>query len=137
MQVVTPKGMERERITLGVFQRFVTDSLRDLGAAPGGGDFARHLDKQPQGLMSLLAELRKSPEVVSVLQGMRLPAPPRAGMFDKEKPQYLLSSTTLMLLRGKALNLSVYTLYDGAADADWIRLTTARWIEDLQRLNAR
>jgi hypothetical protein len=42
-----------------------------------------------------------------------------------------------MLLRGKALSLAVYGAYDSPADLDWIRAITARWIDDLQRLNAR
>ena len=37
----------------------------------------------------------------------------------------------------KALNLSVYTLYENAADLDWVRATTARWIDDIARLNHR
>ena len=49
----------------------------------------------------------------------------------------MLSTTTLMLVRGKALNLAIYTLYDSTADLDWVRATTARWIEELQRLNLR
>ena len=42
-----------------------------------------------------------------------------------------------LLLRGKALNLGVYTAYDGPADLEWIRLNTARWVEELLRLNRR
>jgi hypothetical protein len=42
-----------------------------------------------------------------------------------------------MLVRGKVLSLSVFTRYEQPADLEWIRLTTARWIEDLKRLNAR
>jgi hypothetical protein len=55
----------------------------------------------------------------------------------RDGPKYLLSSTTLLLVRGRALNLSLYAVYDTAADLDWIRGTTLRWIEDLQRLNNR
>ena len=47
----------------------------------------------------------------------------------------MLSSSTLMLVRGKVLNLSVFTLYDSADDAAWIRTVTVRWTEQLQRLN--
>lgn len=136
MLVVTPKGLERERFTPALFQRFVEDSLRELGAAPEGGDFIKHLDKLPPGQLGLLAELRKDANVVSVLQGSRVPPARPPSFFNPEKQQYLLSSTTLMLIRGKPLNLSVFTLYDAPADADWIRFTTARWIEDLQRLNS-
>jgi hypothetical protein len=31
----------------------------------------------------------------------------------------------------------VYTLYESDADLQWIRTTTGRWIEELQRLNNR
>jgi hypothetical protein len=42
-----------------------------------------------------------------------------------------------VLLRGKPLNLSVYSSYDSPADLEWISTATVRWIEDLQRLNMR
>ena len=136
MIAVTPRGLERERITPGAFNTYAGESLRELGTAPSDPDFAKHLDAQPVGQSSLLAELRREPEVVSVLLGTRLPPQP-GGLFSRDKQQYLLSSTTLILLRGKALNLAVFTAYDSAVDLDWIRATTARWIEELRRLNAR
>jgi hypothetical protein len=132
MIVVTPRGMERERVTDGAFKRFVTESVRELGPPAGQTDYAKHLDSRPLGAASLLAELRKDAEVVSLLQGARI----KAGGF-RERAQYLLSTSTLMLLRGKALSLAVYTRYDDAADVEWIRTTTARWIDELQRLNSR
>jgi len=49
----------------------------------------------------------------------------------------VLASTSFMLMRGKALNLSVYCVFESAADLEWLRAITLRWIEDLQRLNAR
>jgi hypothetical protein len=42
-----------------------------------------------------------------------------------------------MLVRSKALSLAVYTAYDDPADLAWIRAMTARWIDELQRLNSR
>jgi hypothetical protein len=135
MLAVTPKGLERDRVSAGAFAGFAAESLRELGNPPTGEDFVKYLDSQPQGKASLLVELRKGSEVVSVLQGTRLPSP--GGRMQQEKPQYLLSTTTLMLVRGKALSLAVYTGYDSPADLDWIRSITARWIEDLQRLNKR
>jgi hypothetical protein len=133
MIAVTPKGLERDRVSASAFQAFVADSLRELGTGPADANYAKFLDAQPVGKVSLLAELRKDPEVVSVLQGARLPG---QGRYN-EPPRYLLSSTTLLLLRGKALNLSVYSAYDAPADLDWIRATTTRWVEELQRLNNR
>jgi hypothetical protein len=133
MIAVTPKGLERERVSAALFSAFVHDSLRELGAAAPQGDLRGYLDSQPHGKASLIAELRKEPEIVSVLQGTRLPSTTGWG----EEPKYLLSTTTLLLVRGKALNVAVYTGYEGAADLEWIRFVTARWIEELRRLNAR
>ena len=134
MIAVTPKGMEAERVDRSAFGLFAGDALREVGAAaPAGPDFMRHLDAQPPGRAALLAELRREPEVVSVLQGARLPP---QGRFAG-KPQYALFTTTLMLLRGKALNVAVYGPYDGPSDLDWIRSITVRWIDELQRLNNR
>jgi hypothetical protein len=133
MIAVTPKGLEHERVTANAFNAFVSDALRELGSPPGHSDYAKYLDAQPAGKVSLLAEVRKDPEVVSVLQGTRLPDQNRTG----EPQRYLLSTTTLLLLRGKALNVAVYTLYENPADLEWIRATTTRWIDELQRLNNR
>jgi hypothetical protein len=138
MIVVTPRVLERDRITASSFAAFVAESLQGREAAPPAGvDFRKHLDARP-GEQRLLADLRREPDVVSVLQGARLPAPPRTSIFSEEKPpQYVLSSTSLLFLRGKALSLTVHALYDNPGDLDWIRATTLRWIDDLRRLNGR
>jgi hypothetical protein len=138
MIAVTPKGLEHERVTQDLFGTFVADSLRELGTtASPGSDYRKYLESRPQSQPAVLAELRRDPQIVSILQGVRL-APPPHGLFEREKPApYVLSTTTLMLVRGKALNLGVYTSYDSAADVDWIRVNTARWVEELQRLNKR
>jgi hypothetical protein len=131
---VTPRGLERERITTKLFDTFVSDSLRDMGSLPADGatDYRKILDKQ-EGRPTLLAELRRDAQVVSVLQGARLPAV--EGKSDA--PKYMLTTTTLILLRGKALNLGIFTSYESPADLDWIRALTVRWIEEMQRLNTR
>jgi hypothetical protein len=67
-----------------------------------------------------------------VLQGARTKG---SGFFERSK--YMLSSTTLLLMRGKALSLSIYTQYDDPADLEWIRTTTTRWVDELKRLNTR
>ncbi|MCD6042565.1 MAG: hypothetical protein K0R40_2168 [Burkholderiales bacterium] len=131
MIAVTPRGMEHQRVGDAMFKQFVGDSLRELGAPPAATDFQEYLESRPAGAVNLLAELRKDPDAVSVLQGSRS----KGGFF--ERSQYLLSTTTLMLLRGRALSLAVYTRYDSPADLDWIRATTARWIDELRRLNPR
>jgi len=132
MIVVTPRGMERTHMTESAFKLFVSEALRELGSPPAGADYPKYLDSRPTGAPSLLAELKKEPDVVSALQGTRTKG---GGFFERSK--YQLWTNTLMLLRGKALNLSVYTQYDDPADLEWIRLTTARWIDELKRLNSR
>ena len=138
MVAVTPRVMERERVTSTTFAALVADSLRNMGPAPAPGtDPRKHLDANAGG-QALLAELRREPDAVSVLQGARLPAPPRSSVFAEEPPpQYVLSTTSLVLLRGKALSLTVHALYESPADLEWIRTATLRWVDELRRLNAR
>ena len=133
---VTPKGLEYAHVSMAAYRQLVADALRDLGSLPGAGVEPRaHLDSRPRGAMSLLAELRNDHDVVSVLQGARAPDSPNARWG--EPPRYLLSTTTLMLLRGKAINAAIYARYESDADLEWIRSATLRWIEELQRLNNR
>jgi hypothetical protein len=133
MVVATPKGSEHDSLSAGSFIRLANDSLRSLGSAPAAGtDCPRYLDNLPPGRAALLAQLASEQTVVSVLQGTRIPPQRRS-----EPPSYVLSSTTLLLVRGKALNLSVYSAYETEDDVEWIRAITARWIEDLKRLNSR
>ena len=130
---VTPRAMERERLTPAAFKAFAGESLRDETATRAAADdLAGYLDTLPQGRANPIAALRTEPEVVSVLLGTRM-VPPR----PDAPTRYLVSSHTLMLLRGKALDLSVFSRYESAADLDWVRTATARWIDELQRLNAR
>jgi hypothetical protein len=130
--VVTPKPFERERVTPVAFRQLVADVMRDVGTPlPAGADLRAQLDGA-KGRPALIAELRRDQEVESVLQGARMPE-----ARSREAPKYLLSSTTLLLVRGRALNLSIYALYETPADLDWIRATTLRWVEDVQRLNNR
>jgi len=133
MIVVTPRALEDRSVTTDQFDAFAGDALRGLGKPPRQGDMLKYLDAQPPGKTSLLGELRRDTTVVSVLQGTRLP---EQRMFGS-KPDYLFSTTTLLNLRGKALSLSVYTHFDSAQDLDWIKAVTARWIEELERLNSR
>ncbi len=134
--IAMPRGLEYQRLTPALFNSsFVADALAGVGTPPPANtDFRKLLDTRP-GRLTLLAELRRDDETVSILQGIRL-VPKREGRSD-EKPQYGLTTTTLLLLRGKPLNVGVYGTYDDEADLDWIRTTTLRWIEELQRLNSR
>ena len=130
--VVTPKPSENARVSQAAFRQLVVDAARDVGQPmPSGADVREHLDSM-RGKPALLAELRHDPDVESVLQGARMPE-----QRGRDGPKYLLSSTTLLLVRGRALNLSLYSMYDTPADLDWIRSVTLRWIEDIQRLNNR
>jgi hypothetical protein len=133
MMAVTPKELERERVSRQSFAEYAAAAMRELGEPlPPGKSFGEYFDAQPPGQPGVLGELRRDPEVVSMLVGTRLQPPRRSA-----KPQYVVSSSTMMLVRGKALNLAVFSAYDGPGDLDWVRAVTARWIEDLQRLNAR
>jgi hypothetical protein len=113
------------------FRELAGESQRSLGQAPGATDYVEYLDSRPAGATSLLVELRKDADAVSVLQGMRA-----KGSSFFARSQYFLSTTSLILLRGKAVSLAVHTRYDDPADLEWIRATTARWIDELKRMNA-
>ena len=113
MLVVTPKAMERGRITPAAFKELADNAAR----AAQGAD---------------AAELREDPEVFSLQLSTQVPPARRGG-----EPQQVLTTRTLMLMRGKALDLTVLAVHESPADVDWIRAVTARWIEELQRLNAR
>jgi hypothetical protein len=133
MLIAIPKGSEQDSLSAGAFAKLAGSSLRDLGEPPPAGtEYPRYLDRQPAGRSALLAELAKEPTVMSILQGSRLPPQRR-----NEPPTYVLSTTTLLLLRGKAINLAVYSAYETDLDAEWIRTVTARWIDEIKRLNAR
>jgi hypothetical protein len=59
--------------------------------------------------------------------------PPRV----ENKPEYLLYTQTLMLVRGKALSVAAYSMVESPADQEWLLGVTQRWTEELQRLNGR
>lgn len=113
MLVVTPKAMEEERITPAAFKELVESTRRGTRGAD-------------------VAELRRDTEVFSLRVLAQVPPSRRGG-----EPQQVISTRTLMLVRGKALDLTVLSLYESDADVAWIRGVTERWIEELQRLNAR
>lgn len=135
MIAVTPRGMEHFRVSPEQFAVLVAESLQDLGTPVDRPDLIRFLATQPVGKAYLLAELKKEPAVVSVMQATRLPDLPGATFWESAKPQYLCFTTTLFLVRGKALQIQVYSLYDSPADADWLKTITRRWQDELLRLN--
>jgi hypothetical protein len=133
MIVVTPKEAQRDRLDAQRFAELAESAVRELGErAPAGKSFTEYFEKRPVGAPAVLADLRREAELVSVLVGVRLQEKARPGT-----PQYMLSTMTLMLVRGKMLNLAVHTGYEAPADSEWIRAITTRWTEDLQRLNPR
>jgi len=131
--IFTPREYQSARMTMAAFHELVADATRDLGSPPDPKlDLRKYLDAEPRG-PKLVSELRKDQDVMSIMQGARLPDPPRS----REPPRYLLSSKTLMLIRGKALTLALYTSQSGSEDVDWLRAATLRWIEELQQFNLR
>ena len=76
----------------------------------------------------------RDPDAISLLRAVRLP--PAEGVLSWFKPsQYVMSSTTVILLRGKLLTLTVTSGYESKADIDSIRELTLRWVDQLRRLN--
>ena len=134
MIAVTPKGLEHQRLSPAQLTAYITDSVQNLGKPVVAPDLIRYLKEQPIGRASLLAELKRESAIVSVLQATRLPDIPGKRFFDSDTPQYLVFTTTIFVVRGKAIQLAVYSLYDTPADIDWLKLTTERWVDDLQRL---
>ena len=132
---VTPKELERERVRPDLFRALVSDSLKELGKLEQVADLIKFLEERPIGLTQLLGELTNEPTTVSLLQATRLTPLPGERMFDRSTPQYLLFTTSFVLVRGKALVVSVYTLYFEPADMEWVKLATRRWVDDLKRLN--
>lgn len=128
--VATPRAMERERVGLAQFRAYAAELARGLGDPAQPADLRKFLDAQPPGRPALIAELRRTPQAVSLLLGSRLAGP-------EGRNVYLLTTTSLLLTQAKALNVSAYTGYEDDADLDWLRDTTLRWVDELQRLNAR
>ena len=133
MILVTPRELERERVDAERFAQLVAAGLAEVAerATPGAA-LADYIERQPAGRMALLGELRRDADAVSVLLGAR-----GAPASRSQKPPYVVSSSTYLRIRGKALHLGVFSVYEGPADLDWLRAITARWIDDLRRLNQR
>jgi hypothetical protein len=135
--VVTAKAAERERIAADPFEAVATEFVAALGPATNPPDLVKYLEGQPIGKANLLGELRRAPGAVSVLQAMRLPPLPPTAMFESSRPQYQVFSISLLLVQGKVLRVSAFSLYAGPADLEWLKATTLRWVDDLRRLSPR
>lgn len=133
MIAVTSKELEREHVSSQRFAQVSAATLPGAGAQPpAGAELAEYIARQAPGQPAVLGELRRDADVVSLLMGER-----GAPASRSQKAPYVLSSNTFMLLRGKALQFVVFSLYESPADLDWVRSITARWIDDLRRLNSR
>ncbi len=133
---VTPRSLERYYVSPKDFERYVREVTRDLTPPPPDADPFKLLDAAPSGQPVVLAELHREPALISFMQGARFDPQEKRFFWEKEDPKlYLLSTTTLLLLRDRALNLSIYTGYAGPQDTEWLRHTTQRWIEELRRIN--
>jgi len=88
-----------------------------LGSLPAEGEVQKYLECPAARENSLLAELRREPTGPGCKHGV-----PGSGAPTRPRSTRL-STTTLMLVRGKALNLSLH-LYESAADLDWVLATT-------------
>lgn len=136
MVISTPTRLERERVDRELFALNVNDAMRDMGKPAPTEDFVKHLNSQPEGRPALLTELKREPEQVSVMLGARILAKPATTFKDPEY-RYIVSTHTMLLLRGKMLVLVIFSNFESGHDVDWIRYTTQRWVDDLVRLNRR
>jgi hypothetical protein len=128
----TAREFERQRATPEDFRQFVSDALRGLGEAPpAGSDLRKLLRAAPEGKPALLEFLRRDASGVSFLQGTRLADPKRRS----DEPLLVLVSTSLTLVRGRPVNLSITISLEDPADVEWLQFTTRRWLEQIQRLN--
>ena len=127
--VATPRAQERDSIGLRQFRALAAESARGMGNPEAPAELRAFLEAQPVGRPRLVAELRRTPLMVSLLAGTRLEA--RDG-----RPHYLLTTTSLLLLRGKQLIATAYAGYGEDVGDAWLRDLTRRWIDELQRLNA-
>ena len=135
MIAVTPRGLEHQRVSPEMFSTHVGDSLQNLGPLLEAPDLIKFLEKQPMGKAHLLAELKRDPGTVSILQASRYLDRPAATFWGSPTPRYLFFTTTLFLIRGKLLQIKVYSFYDSPADIDWLKAVTQRWQDELLRLN--
>jgi hypothetical protein len=136
MVVATPVRLEEQRLEAAHFAGMVAEGMRDMGRPVPPDDYIKYLDARPDGRPNLLAEVRREPEVVTLLHGAKMIVRP-ATLFKNEESRYLISTQTALLLRGKMLHLVVYSHWEGRPDYDWVLSTTERWVEEWRRLNRR
>jgi hypothetical protein len=132
----TAREFERLRATQEDYQKFVSDALRGLGEAPpAGSDLRKLLAAAPEGKPMLLQFLRRDAAVASYIQGTRLPGAKRSWSDWDVQPVFVLVSTSLAMVRGRPVNLSITVALEDPADFEWLEVNTRRWLEQIQRLN--
>jgi hypothetical protein len=129
--VATPRAMERDSLSLKQFQSHLARVAGALAAPAAPGGVRDALAERRVGETVLLRELRRTPLLLSTLSATRLP--PR----EEGQIEILLHTSTLMLVRGKSLGVTVYTTLRSGADEAWLLDVTQRWTGELQRLNGR
>jgi hypothetical protein len=136
MLAVTPRSKERERMSPAQFGKLVEEIEGNVDAAfKSPEDYRIFLQGRPSGQTHLLAKLRRDPLVVSMLYGTMVPQPPKSFWKEDKPPVFKLSTSTLALIGGRALSISIFSAYESPADVFWIRSMTETWVEELQRLN--
>lgn len=133
---VTPRAKERERINGAQFDKLVEEVERNFDPAfKSPEDYRIYMQGLPPAQAHLLQKLRRDPQMISLLYGTMVPQP-RANFWQEQKPPvFKLSTTTLALIGGRALYVSVFSTYESPADVFWIRAITETWVEELRRLN--
>jgi hypothetical protein len=133
MLMTTPIHLERERVTAAHFKVMIDDAQRDTGKPPEIADYRKYLDEKGRTSVVALSQLAQTDTMYSVLLGARIPEDGISGWWSK--PTYVISTVTFLLVRNKALSLSVFSNYDGPADVEWIRFVTDRWVQTILQLN--
>jgi len=135
--VATPRALEQQHLSSQQFADYAKDSVDALGKPVKAAKLAEYLESQPIGKRSLLAELRRDPAAVSVVQAVRLQPVPGYRFYERDKPQYLVYTSTLLHVRGKVLQMSLFSLTETATDVEWLSGASKLWADELLKLNAR
>jgi hypothetical protein len=135
--VATPRSLEQQHLNSQQFADYAKDLVDALGKPVKASNLAQYLESQPIGKRSLLAELRRDPAAVTVVQAVRLEPVPGYRFYERDKPQYLVYSSTLLHVRGKVLQVSLFSLSETATDVEWLSGASKLWADELLKLNAR
>lgn len=133
---VTPRAKERDRMSVAQFGELVAEIERNFDPSfTSPADYRINLQGRPAGQSHLLAKLRRDPQQISLLYGTMVPQPPPSFWREDKPPVFKLSTTSLVLIGGRAVYVSAFSAYDSPADVFWIRGIAESWVEELRRLN--